>query len=236
MNVNQPRLESNSTKIRIAVVDDHPLLRQALRNVLEKQDDFEIVAEGRDGEEAVIIAGELLPDIIIMDISMPNLNGLEATKQIKEKFPDIGILALTVHSDSAHILKILQAGAGGYLTKSVYGEEVIQAVHALVAGEIVLSPSVSEQILKFASRHITPPLDIDRVTRITARESEILILISRGIRSKDIAQRLGLSLRTVKGCLADIFLKLNVKTRTEAVTVGLQKGLLTIEDIKQDIS
>jgi DNA-binding NarL/FixJ family response regulator len=104
------------------LADDHPLLRQALRDVLEKQPDFEVIAEASDGEEAVKLATEMLPDIVIMDISMPTLNGLEATKQIKASNPSIAVLVLTVHSDSEHILSILRAGAGGYLTKSVYGD------------------------------------------------------------------------------------------------------------------
>lgn len=135
-----------SSKTRIMLADDHPLLRQALRDVLEKQSDFEVIAEASDGEEAVELATELVPDVVIMDISMPKLNGLEATKQIKANRPAIAILVLTVHSDNEHILSILQAGAGGYLTKSVYGDEVIHAVRALVSGETVLYPTVSQKI------------------------------------------------------------------------------------------
>ena len=219
-------------KTRIMLADDHPLLRQALRNVLEKEQDFEVIAEASDGEEAVKLATKLIPDVVIMDISMPNLNGLEATRQIKASCPTIAILVLTVHDDNEHIFSILQAGAGGYLTKSVYGDEVINAVRALVCGETVLSPLVSQQILKYVFQHITKPLSLDAGDKVTARETEILRLAAMGISNKDIALRLGLSLRTVKGYLADLFLKLNVASRTEAVVVGLRKGILTLDDLE----
>lgn len=219
-------------KIRIMLADDHPLLRQALRNVLEKNSDFEVIAEASDGEEAVRLATELVPDVVIMDISMPNLNGLEATKQIKASNPEIAVLVLTVHTDSEHIMSILRAGAGGYLTKSVYGDEVTNAVRALVSGETVLSPTISQQILKYAFQHSTKPRKLSTGNTLSSRELEVLNLAAKGIPNKDIATKLGLSLRTVKGYLADLFLKLNVASRTEAVIVGLRRGLLTLDDLE----
>ncbi|MCL0066083.1 response regulator transcription factor [Dehalococcoidia bacterium] len=219
-------------KTRIMLAEDHPLLRQALRNVLEKEHDFEVIAEASDGEEAVKLATKLIPDVVIMDISMPNLNGLEATRQIKASCPTIAILVLTVYDDNEHIFGILQAGAGGYLTKCVYGDEVINAVRAVVCGETVLSPLASQQLLKYVFQHIRKPLSLDAGDKVTAREMEILRLAAMGISNKDIALRLGLSLRTVKGYLADLFLKLNVASRTEAVIVGLRKGIVTLDDLE----
>jgi NarL family two-component system response regulator LiaR len=175
----------------VILADDHPLLRQALRDVLEKQPDFEVIAEASDGEEAVRLATELVPDVVIMDISMPNLSGLEATKQIKERCPAIAVLVLTVHSDSEHILSILQAGAGGYLTKSVYGDEVTHAVRALISGETVLSPTVSQQIFKYAFQHTVKPKGLDVGEKLSARELEVLSLAAKGISNKDIAIKLG---------------------------------------------
>ena len=223
---------SNRSKTRIMLADDHPLLRQALRDVLEKQPDFEVIAEASDGEEAVKLTTEMLPDVVIMDISMPTLNGLEATKQIKASNPSIAVLVLTVHSDSEHILSILRAGAGGYLTKSVYGDEVIHAVRALVSGETVLSPAVSQQIFKYAFQHSSKPKNLGTGNTLSSRELEVINLAARGISNKDIAQRLGLSLRTVKGYLADLFLKLNVASRTEAVIICLRKGIITLKDLE----
>lgn len=231
-NIGTDLKQDPGNKTRIILADDHPLLRQALKDVLAKQPDFEVVAEVGDGIEAVKFAAELAPNVVIMDISMPNLNGLEATKQIKTKFPQIAVLVLTVHNDNEHILSILQAGAGGYLTKSVYGDEVVHAIRALVSGEMVLSPSVSHQIIRYASQHIGKPLNLGSGEKLTTREMEILILAAKGISNKDMALKLDLSLRTIKGYLADLFLKLNVASRTEAVIVALRKGILTLNDLE----
>ncbi len=217
--------------ITIVLADDHPLLRQALRNVLEKESDFHIIAEVSDGEEAVRLATELVPNVVIMDISMPKINGLEATRQIKAKCPGIAILVLTVHDDSEHILGILEAGAAGYLAKSVFGEQVINAVRGVVAGETVLSRSVSQQVIKHALRHITKPIALDAGEKITRRELEILRLAAIGMSNKDMSQRLELSERTVKGYLAEVFSKLNVGSRTEAVITALRAGILTLDDL-----
>jgi NarL family two-component system response regulator LiaR len=221
-----------SNKIRIVLADDHPLLRQALKDVLAKQSDFEVIAEASDGEEAVRLATKLNPNVVIMDISMPKLNGLEATEQIKAKCPAIAVLVLTVHSDSEHILSILQAGAGGYLTKSVYGDEVIYAIRALVCGETVLSPAVSQQVFKYAFQHTIKPKGLDLGDKLSSRELEVLSLAARGKSNQDIALQLDLSLRTVKSYLANLFLKLNVASRTEAVIVGLREGILTLDDLE----
>jgi NarL family two-component system response regulator LiaR len=214
------------------LADDHPLMRKALRIVLEKQHDFEVIAEAVDGEEAVKLATTLVPDVVIMDISMPKLNGLEATRQIKANCPTIAVLVLTVHDDNEHILSILQAGAGGYLTKGVEADEVVHAVRALVCGEMVLSPSIAKEILKYAAQHIKEPVILDTYDKVTARELEILKLAATGMSNKDIAIKLGLSPRTVKGYLADIFLKLNVASRTEAVIISLEKGILSLDELK----
>lgn len=224
--------ERQTRKIRVLLADDHPLLLQALRGVLEKEDDIEVVAEVNDGEQAVNLAAQLRPDIVIMDISMPKLNGLEATRQIKATNPEIAVLALTIHTDNEHILSMLQAGAAGYLTKGVYGQQVVSAVRAVTSGEAVLSPQALREILKYASQRLIEPQNLDTGDKLTAREVEILTLVAKGLSNKDIACRLGLSLRTVKGHLTDLFLKLNVASRTEAVIVGLQKGILSLDALE----
>lgn len=225
-------IQNESDEIAIMLVDDHPLLRQALRNVLEKQADFEIVAETDNGEEAVRLAAELVPDVVIMDISMPKLNGLEATRQIKANNPNIIVLVLTVHDDSEHILGILEAGAAGYLTKSVFGKEVIYAIRSVVAGETVLSGPISQQIIKHALRYTTKPVLLDAGEKLTVRELEVIKLAARGMSNKEIALELNLSLPTIKSYLTDIFGKLKVSSRTEAVITGLRAGFLTIDDLE----
>jgi two-component system, NarL family, response regulator LiaR len=224
--------QDHNKKVRIVIADDHPLLREALRYTLEKQSDFEILAECGDGEETLRVARELVPDVLIMDISMPKLNGMEVTKQIKTEALPIAILVLTVHNDNEHVISILEAGAAGYLTKSVYGDEIINSVRALVTGETVLSSSISAQVFKYAYQHMPKPVTLQPFDRLLARELEILKLAAKGTSNKDIASKLGLSLRTVKGYLSDIFSKLMVTSRTEAIIVSLRKGIIDLKDLE----
>jgi DNA-binding NarL/FixJ family response regulator len=224
--------QSESGKTTVLLADDHPLLRQALRDLLRKEDDFEIVAEAGDGEEAIRLATQLRPDVIIMDISMPKLDGLEATRQIKAACPEIAVLALTVHSDDESIIEILQAGAAGYVVKSVFGDELVQAIRAVVTGDMVLSPSIGQRLLKYAARYPTKPVLLKAGEKLSTRELEILKLTARGMMNKDIALSLGLDLRTVKGHLSNIFSKLGVGSRTEAVITGLRARFLSLDDLQ----
>jgi len=221
-----------SAKTRIVLTDDHPLLRKALKDLLAKEADIEIVGEAGDGKEAVRLAIEMVPDMVIMDISMPNMDGLEATRQIKAACPNVAVLVLTVHTDDECILKILQAGAAGYIIKSAFGDEVVQAVRSVVTGEMVLSPAIGQRLLKQAARYPTRPVLLEAGEKLSARELEILKLTARGMINKDIALALGIKLRTVKGHLADIFSKLRVASRTEAVIAGLRAGFLSMDDIQ----
>jgi NarL family two-component system response regulator LiaR len=218
-------------KIRIILADDHSLIRKALTEAFRKQPDLEVIAEAENGEEAVNLVAEKVPDVVIMDISMPKLNGLEATKIIKKNNPEINILVLTIHDEMEHILGILEAGADGYLIKNASEEEIILAVRALFLGETILSPSVSQKIYKYAFQFVTKPVEFDKKDRLSIREIELLKLLAKGLSNKDIAQRLHLSLRTIKSYLADLFSKIGVTSRTEAVILCLRKGILTIEDL-----
>jgi NarL family two-component system response regulator LiaR len=224
------KLSSNSITIMLA--DDHPLLRQALRNVLERQPDFKIIAEASDGEEAVRLALERDPNVVIMDINMPRLNGLEAIRQIRAQKPAITVLVLTVHDDSEHVLGVLEAGAAGYLTKSVFGTEVVHAIRSVVSGETVLSTEISQQILRHALRYSTKPIPIDVAQKLNVREMEILKRAAKGLSNKNIALELSLSLPTIKTYLSDIFGKLGANSRTEAVIIGLRSGILSMSDIQ----
>lgn len=219
-------------KISIIVADDHPLFRQSIRNVLESQPDFLVVAEADNGEEAVKLTAELQPDVVLMDITMPKLDGLEATRQIKASHPNIAVLVLTIHSDDQHIIGILEAGAAGYLIKSVFGEEVIQSVRGVVAGEMVLSPPIGQRLLKQAARYPIRSVPLQAGEKLSPRELEIIKLAARGMSNKSIAADLGLTVRTVKGHLANIFSKLNVGSRTEVVVAGLRAGFLSVDDIQ----
>ena len=230
--MNNTKLSTNKPqKITVMLADDHPLLRQALRHVLEEEDDFQIIAEAGDGEEAIRIATELLPDVVIMDISMPKMNGIEATRQIKEKCPRIAVLVLTVYDDNEHVLGILEAGAAGYLVKTIFGDTVAHAVRGIIAGESVLSPTVLHQITKNALLR-EQKIDIGTGEKMAGRELEILRLAAHGMSNKAIAIQLNISLRTVKGYLQNIFSKLHVASRTEAVITSIRNNILTLDDLK----
>jgi DNA-binding NarL/FixJ family response regulator len=218
-------------EIRIVIADDHHLVRQALMDLFKNQSDLKVIATASDGEEAIEIAARLNPDVIIMDITMPKINGLEATRCIKAKYPYIGILVLTVHTDNEHITGILQAGADGFLVKTASESEIIQAVRAVAVGDTVLSPAVSKQIFKYAFQYFKQPIPVN-LNSLTSRELETLRLVAKGLSNKEIATRLGITTRSVKSYMTNVYQKMNVKSRTEAVALSLQIGILTLEDIE----
>jgi two-component system, NarL family, response regulator LiaR len=218
-------------KITLVIADDHAIIREAIRNLLEKENDIDIVAEAADGEEAVNLTCQKRPDIVIMDISMPKLNGMEATRLIKVKCPNTAILALTVHDDSESILGILEAGAAGYLTKSIFGYDVIQAVRSVAAGESVLSNTVLQQVLKHALRSDMKAYPEPKRNKLTGKELLILQLAAKGLSNKEIGQKIKISPLTVKGYLMEIFSKLEVSSRTEAVIKALQSGYFTLREL-----
>jgi DNA-binding NarL/FixJ family response regulator len=217
--------------ITVMLADDHPFIRQALKILLETEPDMKIVAEASNGAEAVEFACKLQPDIVIMDIGMPVMNGLEATRQIKQKCPNVSILVLTVFTDTQHVLGILNAGAAGYLTKEVFGDDVTRAIRAIVAGEAVLTPSILQQIIQSMPQQPVKKEPLPVGGNLTARDLVVLKLIAKGMCNKDIASELGINVRTVKANLTTIFNKLGVSSRTEAVVTGLRSGLLTVNDL-----
>jgi NarL family two-component system response regulator LiaR len=226
---NLSKNESDITTLVLA--DDHPVVRKALRDAIKKEAGFKIIAEATDGEEAVKLVKELIPDIVIMDIGMPKLSGIEATRQIKAFSPNIIVLALTVYDDIEHVLAILESGADGYLIKNIPVEDIIQSIRLAVDGETVLSPQVFRQVLKYATKYRTKPLLLNPGTKVTTRELEILKLVALGLSNKQIANELCLGTRTVKSHLADIFSKMRVFSRTEAVIVGLRAGFIKLDDL-----
>ncbi len=221
-------------KIRILIADDHPLVSIALKKVFEDYSDFEIVGEASDGEEAVRLTSELSPDVVIMDISMPKLTGLEATRKIKALCPDMLVMILTVHSDLEHIFGIFDAGADGYLVKTSQSEEIIQGVRRLIAGDIVLSLKVFKQVLRHGIQHpFAKTPSHGAIGKVSTREVEILSLASQGLGNKEIAGKMNISVPTVKNYFTDIFNKFNVNSRTEAVIAALRAGIITLDDFRQ---
>lgn len=226
-----PRNARKRNKTTVLIADDHPLFRRSVRGVLEDEADLDVVGEASNGIEAVRLADEMQPDVVLMDISMPELGGLEATRQIKAKHPEIAVLVLTIHSDEQHALEILEAGAAGYLTKSVFGEEIVHSIHGVTSGEMVLSPAIGKRMLELAARYPTKPALLPAGEKLSTRQLQILKLAARGMTNKEIASELSLSLRTVKRLLDDIFSVLYVGSRTEAVIQGVRMGLLSLDDL-----
>ena len=218
-------------KIKILIADDHAFVREGTRRILEQEPDLEVVAEAGDGEEAVRLASDLKPDVAIIDVAMPKLDGIEATRRIKALCPAVAVLVLSAYDDDQFVFGLLEAGAAGYLLKSVRGHEIVDAIRAVDAGESVLHPSVARKVLnRFASvssrAQRKKPLEL-----LTDREMEVLRLVTKGLSNKDIADGLSLSVRTVQGHLANIFNKLRVSSRTEAVVHALKEGWVTLDDV-----
>ena len=215
-------------ELTVLIADDHPLVREALHRALDVEEDMKVVAEASDGEEAVKLASELKPDVVVMDIVMPKVNGIEATRKIKEIAPDTAILILTAYDDEEYVLGLLDAGAAGYLLKSARGRDLAGAIRAIKSGESVLHPKIIAKLLK---RAMVAPVEEHKTSEILSeRESEVLRLVALGMSNKEVAEELFLSQRTVKAHLTNVFNKLNVASRSEAIVKGLQWGLVTLEN------
>jgi DNA-binding NarL/FixJ family response regulator len=208
-------------KIKILIADDHAVVREGTRQILEQEPDLDVVAEAGDGEEAVRLA----------DIAMPKLDGIEATRQIKTLYPTIVVLILSAYDDDQFVFSLLEAGAAGYLLKSVRGRELIDAVRAVSAGESVLHPSIARKVLNRFVPVSGKPREQKSLEALSEREMEVIRLATRGLSNQDIANELCLSLRTVQAHLGHIFNKLQVSSRTEAVVRALKEGWITLEEI-----
>ena len=218
-------------KIRMILADDHVLVREGTRSLLEQEPDMEVVGEANNGEEAVELVNKLHPHIVLMDIAMPKLNGIEATKLIKERYPATATLILTAYDNDQYILALLEAGAAGYLLKNVKGNELVSAIRAVNAGEAVLYPIIASKIFSLVAASVQEKDRIAEPRDISEREMEILRLTAKGMSNKEIASSLFLSRRTVQAHLGNIFRKMDVGSRTEAILKALRKGWLTLDDI-----
>lgn len=211
----------STRSIRILLVDDHAVVRQGFRMILAAQADMEIVGEAGNGREAIAKAAELHPDVVVMDVAMPELNGIEATRRLAETSPQTRVLALSMHKDSVYVREILRAGARGYLLKDSIDVDFLTAVRAVARGEGYLSPAVSDAVLTDYRKHVSDPLDL-----LSSREREVLQMIAEGKTNKDVAGVLNLSVYTVDAHRGRIMEKLNLHSTGELVRFAVRKGLI----------
>jgi len=218
--------------IRVILADDHTLVREGTRRILEATNTVSVVAEAADGRQAVEVVERYEPDVAIIDIGMPGINGIEATRRIKQAHPRVGVLVLSMHDDDQFIFAVLEAGAAGYLLKDVEGHQLVNAVETVHAGESVLHPAVAHKVLARLASGLQGNSQPDNEEPLTAREAEVLRFAARGMANKQIGVALDVSVRTVQAHLTSVFHKLGVGSRTEAVLHGLRQGWFSIEELE----
>ncbi len=212
--------------IRLLLADDHKMLREALRRAMTEHG-LDVVGEAADGEEAVHLAAELEPDIILMDVTMPILDGVEACRQVRERRPETRVVMLTMHADQEVLASAVRAGASGYLVKDCSMEEIVQAVRMAANGDTVLSPKLAASMLEEVRNLDREQPPEERV--VTAREEEVLQLIADGCSTPEVAERLFISQKTVKNHLASIYQKLDARDRTQAVLAAVRMGIVRLD-------
>jgi DNA-binding NarL/FixJ family response regulator len=219
---------SDPQPIRVVLADDHAVVRKGIREFLEASGNIRVVAEAADGEEAVALVAQHAPDVAVLDVQMPGLTGIEATRRIKAEFPGVRVLILTAYDEDPYIFALLQAGASGYVLKTADSSELVNAVRAVFRGESALDPAVAHKVVQQLTSG--RPLGAQStVEPLTEREIEVLHMAAKGLTNKAIGQALGISDRTVQGHLANIYGKLGTGSRTEAVTEALKQGWIVLE-------
>ncbi len=212
--------------IRLLLADDHRMLREGLRRTLEEEG-LEVVGEAADGEEALRLAAKLRPDVVLMDVTMPVLDGVEATRQLHEHLPEIPVVILTMHADREVLARAIRAGAAGYLVKDCSTDEVVRTVRLAASGETALSPELAASMLAEAQRADTPAEELDPI--ISKREEEVLQLVADGLSTSEVAAKLYISIKTVKNHLASIYEKLDSRDRTQAVLRAVRMGIIRLD-------
>jgi DNA-binding NarL/FixJ family response regulator len=215
------------SQIRIALADDHAVMRTGLRLVLERQSDFTVVGEASDGREAVALVQREAPDVLVMDIGMPNLNGIEAARQVAAAAPQVAVVILSMHSDESYVLRALKAGARGYLLKESAESDLIAAIRAVHAGKAFFSPAVSRMLVEDYVRQLQDREIEDSYELLTTREREILQLVAEGKSNKEVAAILNLSLYTIETHRGNLMEKLGLHTVPELILYAVRKGVIS---------
>jgi DNA-binding NarL/FixJ family response regulator len=218
-------LSSNSPTVRVLIADDQTLFRVGLARLLEEDERVEIVGQAGDGAEAVKLAGSLKPDVVLMDLKMPNLDGIEATRQIAAAYPGVKVLLLTTFEADNHVIQALKAGASGYILKDSKPDSIVSSLLAVMAGERVMASAVANRVLEMLTGTTTPKEFYDG---LTGREIEILKLLAGGMANKQIAYKLKISEKTVRNHVSNMYEKLNIYDRSQAVLYAVRKGLVEI--------
>lgn len=215
-------------KIRVFLADDHLILREGIRSLLGKVSDIEVVGEAGEGGETVAKVEQLVPDVVLMDITMPGMSGLEATKQIKRKYPQVKVLILTIHETSQYLSQMLQAGASGYVVKTTAASELISAIRTVHQGDVYLYPSITRMLVEDYLQRVEGGEERISYEGLTNREREILMYIAEDKKNKEIADLLGISVRTVQAHRTNLMDKLGAHDRTELVKYAISKGIIDL--------
>ena len=223
----------SAKKIRIVLCDDHQIIREGLHSLLEKQADMIMVGEGTSGLEAIRLVADLSPDVIVLDVAMPDMNGITAARRLHDDHPKVKILALSMHSDMRFVTGMMEAGASGYLLKTAREKDLIDSIRGVSSGEPVLHPAIAMKIARLWAQRGTAATQASP-EQLSPRELEVLDLAAKGLRNKAIADKLGISTRTVEGHFNSIFGKLGVSSRMEAILEAMSRHLVTISDEKRD--
>jgi len=216
--------------IRVLIIDDHAIVRAGMRMLLQSDAEVEIVGEGANGEEALVLAQQKKPDVIVMDVTMPKMDGIQATQKIKQQMPEVAVLAVSIHEGADYFFQMLQAGASGYVPKRAAPEDLLRAIHTVAKGHVFLEPGIAKDLVADYLTRVQDGAEQDSYDGLTEREREVLVHIAESMTNREIAHALGISVKTVERHTENIMSKLNLHSRTELVKYAVRKNLISLDE------